>query len=188
MMEITKKKIQDVNKTDVLDGDLLLFRSKGLIAVAGRGIYSHAGKAMWEGDVLYCLEVREFLGGRQVTLESQAIKNPGRIDVYRAGDRYPEYDREYATKQMQMFIGVDYGWWNVITTAITHMFILRWFFRPSTNDQLLDLRYPPFCSQACSIADRYGGGVDPVPNLADKFTEPSDLARSTFYDYRFTLQ
>ena len=31
------------------------------------------------------------------------------------------------------------------------------------------------------------GGVDPVPNLADRLTEPGDLARSAFFGYRFTL-
>ena len=29
------------------------------------------------------------------------------------------------------------------------------------------------------MADR-AGGVDPVPNLADRLTEPADLSRSTF--------
>jgi hypothetical protein len=46
---------------------------------------------------------------------------------------------------------------------------------------------PPFCSQACAYADRVGGAVDPVRNLADRLTEPSDLARSPFYAYLFTL-
>jgi len=33
------------------DGDVLLFRRPGLIAVAGRSIYSHAGMyATWDGD------------------------------------------------------------------------------------------------------------------------------------------
>ena len=31
------------------------------------------------------------------------------------------------------------------------------------------------------------GGVDPVPHLADRLTEPADLARSPFYKYRCTL-
>jgi len=35
--------------------------------------------------------------------------------------------------------------------------------------------------------DRIGGGVDPVKHLADRLTEPADLARSPFYKYRFTL-
>jgi hypothetical protein len=37
------------------------------------------------------------------------------------------------------------------------------------------------------MADRLGGGVDPVENLPDRLTEPADLARSPFYRYRFTL-
>ncbi len=45
---------------------------------------------------------------------------------------------------------------------------------------------PPFCSQAVSLACRRGG-VDPVPNLADRLTEPADLSRSPFFAYRFTL-
>ena len=45
---------------------------------------------------------------------------------------------------------------------------------------------PPFCSEAVSIAVQ-AGGVDPVPTLADRYTEPGDLARSLFFHYRFTL-
>lgn len=37
------------------------------------------------------------------------------------------------------------------------------------------------------MADRVGGRVDPVPHLADRLTEPADLARSPFYQYLFTL-
>ncbi len=37
------------------------------------------------------------------------------------------------------------------------------------------------------MTDRVGGGVDPVPHLADRLTEPADLARSPFYEYAFTL-
>jgi hypothetical protein len=37
-----------------------------------------------------------------------------------------------------------------------------------------------------AAADREGG-ADPVPNLADRLTEPADLARSTFYRYHSTL-
>ena len=58
--------------------------------------------------------------------------------------------------------------------------------RPSLDDEQPSRR-PPFCSEACAMADRVGGGVDPVPQLADRLTEPADLARSPFYRYRFTL-
>ena len=71
---------------------MLLFRRRGLIAIAGRGEHSHAAKAAWWGDDLFCLEVREWHGGRAVTLESQVAKFPGRIDVYHTNpaNRWPE--------------------------------------------------------------------------------------------------
>ena len=60
---------------DIRDGDLLLFRGRGLaarcIGVAGRSDYSHAARAVWWGNDLFCCEVRELNGGRAVTLESQ---------------------------------------------------------------------------------------------------------------------
>jgi hypothetical protein len=31
-------------------------------------------------------------------------------------------------------------------------------------------------------------GIDPVPNLNDRITEPNDLARSSLFEYRFTLE
>ena len=37
------------------------------------------------------------------------------------------------------------------------------------------------------MADRIGGGVDPVPHLTDRLTEPADLARSPFYQFLLTL-
>jgi len=62
---------------EIFDGDQLLFRRRGLIAIAGRSAHSHAAKAAWWGDDLFCLEVREWYGGRAVTLESQVRKFPG---------------------------------------------------------------------------------------------------------------
>jgi len=48
----------------VRDADLLLYRRRGLISIAGRGDHTHAAKAAWWGDDLFCLEVREWHGGR----------------------------------------------------------------------------------------------------------------------------
>ena len=256
----------------IRNADLLLFRKTGVISIAGRGIHSHAAKAAWWGNDLFCLEIREFHGGRAVTLESQAKRYPGRIDVFRANadNRWPEYNRLLATAAMRRFAGCDYGYWNVFKTALTHVPFLRFLCRPTFADQedegwrdylfggekiptgynemidplqspydwsgnespyppelsrefplettdLFDLpnerttkskmrgftekgpdhptpqkRFqkisPPYCSEACSIADRIGGGVNPVELLSDRFTEPADLARSPFYHYLFTLK
>ena len=177
---------------EILDGDLVLFRSRGLVSLAGRGVHSHVGKAAWWHGRLFLLEVREFYGGRAVLLESQVKKRPGGIDVFRANpdNRWPAYRRDKAVAVMQRFAGCDYGYWNVLMAALTHLPGLRWFARPDGNDlsETENIVRPPFCSQACAIADRIGGGIDPVPHLADRFTEPADLARSVFYKYLFTLK
>jgi hypothetical protein len=172
----------------IADGDLLLFRRRGLIAIAGRGNHSHAAKAAWWGDDLFCLEVREWHGGRAVTLASQVANLPGRIDVYRVNpaNRWPEYDRTRATTMMRRLAGCDYGYAAVLAAAMLHLPFVRMAVRADSEDRAIDHR-PPFCSQACAMTDRVGGGVDPVPHLADRLTEPADLARSPFYKYAFTL-
>lgn len=175
-------------RPQIADGDLLLLRRRGLIAIAGRGQHSHAAKAAWWGNELFCLEVREWHGGRAVTLASQVDKFAGRIDVYRTNpaNRWPEYDRTRATTMMRRLAGCDYGYAAVLAAAMLHLPFVRMAMRAETEDHAIDRR-PPFCSQACAMTDRIGGGVDPVPHLADRLTEPADLARSPFYQYAFTL-
>ncbi len=172
----------------VRDGDLLLFRRRGLISIAGRGDHSHAAKAAWWNRDLFCLEVREWHGGRAVTLASQVRRLPGRIDVFQANpaDRWPEYDRAAATRVMRQWAGCAYGYRNAAAAALLHLPVLRLWARADVYDGQAQDR-PPFCSQACAIADRAGGGVDPVPHLADQLTLPADLARSPFYQYLATL-
>jgi hypothetical protein len=172
----------------IRDGDLLLYRRHGLIAAAGRGDHSHAAKAAWWGNDLFCLEVLQGFGGRAVTLSSQVDRYPGRYDVYQVNpdNRWPNYDRNGAVRYMRRLCGCSYGYAALLGTALWHMPVIRWFLRPNLDDED-NKRRPPFCSQACAMADRIGGGVDPVAHLPDRLTEPADLARSPFYRYRFTL-
>ncbi len=172
----------------IRDGDLLLFRRRGWIAAAGRGEHSHAAKAAWWDEDLFCLEVRAWCGGRAVTLSSQVRRFPGRIDVFQVNpeNRWPHYDRRGAVQYMRRLAGCDYGYLNLVLVALWHLPVVRRFLRAGADDRLGGRR-PPFCSQACAMADRLGGGVDPVPFLADRMTEPADLARSPFYRYQFTL-
>ncbi|MGQ9576470.1 MAG: hypothetical protein ACUVUC_14250 [Thermoguttaceae bacterium] len=175
-------------RSQIQDGDLLLFRRQSVVSIAGRGRHTHAAKAAWWDEDLFCLEVRQLVGGRAVMLSSQVRRYPGRIDVYEANPegRWPHYDRRRAVRFMRRLAGCQYGYRALIAAAVLHLPLVRWFVRPDVDDRAADRR-PPFCSQACAMADRLGGGVDPVPNLADRFTEPADLARSPFYRYRFTL-
>ncbi len=172
----------------IRDGDLLLYRRRGPIAVAGRGHHCHAAKAAWWGDDLFLLEMLQFSGGRAVTLSSQVQHWPGRYDLFEVNpdDRWSDYDRQAATKLMKRLCGCDYGYRGVATAALLHLPVVRWFVKPETDDRAVDRR-PPFCSHACAMADRLAERVDPVPQLSDRLTEPADLARSPFYRYRFTL-
>jgi len=175
-------------RDQIRDADLLLYRRRGLISIAGRGEHSHAAKAAWWNGDLFCLEVRGLVGGRAVALSSQVKRHPGRIDVYETNpdNRWPEYDRAGATRFMRRLAGSDYGWGNLIGAALLHLPWIRLCVRANTDDEAVSRR-PPFCSQAMAMADRVGGGVDPVKHLTDRLTEPCDLARSPFYRYRFTL-
>jgi len=172
----------------IQDGDLLLFRRRGLIAIAGRGEHSHAAKAAWWDNDLFCLEIREWKGGRAVTLASQVRRFSGAIDVYATNprNRWPEYDRVGATRFMRGLAGCDYGYRGVLAASLVHLPIVRLVCTADVCDDTNDGR-PPFCSQACVLSDRLGGGIDPVPHLADRVTLPADLARSPFYQYQFTL-
>lgn len=94
--------------------------------------------------------------------------------------------------------GIDYGWVNLARAALLHLPVIRFLVRPEERDDggsqesevahasPPSLSLPPFCSQAVSSAMR-AGGIDPAPNLADRLTEPGDLARSPVYAYKFTL-
>lgn len=186
---------QDVRHA-IRSGDLLLFRKRrigllgNVIALAGRGVHSHAAKAAWWSNELFCLEVREFYGGRAVSLSSQVERYPSRIDVFRPNpdNRWPQYDLEKSLEIMRRFAGGDYGYGNVFLAALTHLPFFRVFIRPNRNDhEIFEGKRPPFCSQAVSLAERLAG-VDPVSHLADRFTEPADLARSPFYQYLYTLK
>ncbi len=172
----------------IMQADLLLYRRRGPIAVAGRGEWCHAAKAVWAGDVLMVCEVRGFVGGRAVTLSSQVRRRPGQIDVFAVNPsgRFPKYRGWAAASYMLRLAGTDYGWLSVIRAGLFHLPFVRCFLKPDLDDEAATRR-PPYCSQACAIADRVHGQVDPVPNLADRLTEPSDLARSKLYLYRFTL-
>jgi len=177
---------------ELQEADLLLFRRRGilgrLIATAGRSVYSHAAMlACWETE-WFVLEVTGLYGGRAVSLQRYVRRVPGRIDVFRTNpnDRFGNFDRHGAVVKMRELLGCEYGYLGLLHAALLHLPVVRLFVRPELNDQTISKR-PPFCSQAVAMACRLGGGIDPVPHLADRLTEPADLARTPFFQYMFTL-
>ena len=178
----------------IQDGDVLLFHRRQwymrAVGVAGRSEYVHAAMAGWWGRRLMCVEMTAG-GGRAQLLSNLVDRWPGAIDVYgfvppaswhkNAGETV----REESLCAMIEITGCPYGWWNLCRAAVMHLPVLRWFVRPDENDGSQNAS-PPFCSQAVATAYRRAG-ADLVRNLADRLTEPGDLARSALLAYRFTI-
>jgi hypothetical protein len=175
----------------IRNADVLLYRKRGVISIAGRGIHSHCELAGRLTEEVWCIGFREFKGGRAVPLKSQVKRFPKRIDVYtaNAGDRWPEFDEEARRKTVSYLADLcekDYGYYGVLKASFLHLPVIRLFSHAVIDDTAEPL-YPPFCSDAIARATRNAGGVDTVQHLADWQTEPADLARSIFYKYFCTL-
>jgi len=175
-----------INNADVL----LWRRGSGVVARViaqfGRGLYSHAGLAAWRDGHLVTIEATQFHGVREVPLAAHVERWPGRIDVYRSnpGCRWP-FDRQAAVQRGIEFLGRSYGWANLWRVALWHIPFVRLWIVPEIDDDSNGSR-SPVCSQLVAIELR-AGGVDPVPRLPDRLTEPNDLSRSLFLEYSCTL-
>lgn len=173
------------------DGDLLLFRGRGLfsrlIRTAGRSEYSHAGMVCYCKGIPCVLEMREGVGGRCVTLASQVQRHPGRIDLFQVSDNFGHFRACEAAKAMLLKCGHEYNWRGLLAASMLHLPFIRLLTTPDLDDSSVVGELPEFCSQAVASACRTGGGVDPVPFLGDTVTEPGDLARSSLWKYRATL-
>jgi len=178
-------------------GDLLMFRGAGPLAraiqIAGRSPYGHAGMAAWWDGVAMSLEATAS-GVVAVTLASRLDEYDGRLDVFAANpsNRWPTFDRAGAVRWMIRMTGRRYGYQTLFRVALFHLPFARLVIRPALDDRNGGATprpetVEPICSEAVAMAYRLGGGVDPVLLLADRYTEPADLARSPFFEYRCTL-
>lgn len=197
----------------IYEGDVLLFRAPPFPAVGWwitkytGGPYSHVALAHWDGDNLYCVEQREFKGGRSVLLDRQIQENPSRIDVFRAKPRFSrpritfkdnkwsvEYTHTNLTYEIKRQIvetalkmtGKEYGWKNIwkIFKAYAPGFRMV-----SSKSPLDDAITPQAYVCSTLVANAYRTHyADPCPNLNDDRTTPDDIGRSALFDYLFTIQ
>ena len=181
----------------IQEADILLFRGKGimswLIQRYGSGVHSHVGIAHWDNENLQCVEFREFKGGRSVSLKRQVNSNPFGIDVFRAAKRVDyendsyildELTKSKITTIMLKLTGLPYGWTN-ICKLIKHYLPFCRLAQQNIKDNNATKIF--VCSTAAAYAYRMAY-IDPVPYLADSAVTPSDLARSSLFEYQFTLQ
>jgi len=178
------------------DGDILLCRRRPgpdlvgrFISTAGRSPYVHAAMFAWWNGTPFALESRQFRGIRAIHLPEFLAQYPGRCDWFaaNAGGRWPSFNRMGAVEHMKRLTGRPYGYLNVLAAGLLHAPLIRFFARPDYSNGGTASKRPPFCSQAVAEATRLGGGVDLVTQLPDHLTEPGDLARSQFYEYRGTF-
>ena len=195
----------DQAKELIQEGDILLFRGSGAIGFLIKrytgGVHSHVALAHKDGDVLECVEFREFMGGRSVSLKSQVDSSPLNIDVFRPvkSISYEEMDAEGNTKLIEKnyteetalamtediirWTGQPYGWSNIWKMFLRFIPGARLFQQNINDDEVAKAKV---CSTAVTVALRRNF-MDPVPYLADDRVSPADLARSPILQYLFTI-
>ena len=187
----------DEAKELIQEGDILLFRGKGIISWLikryGSGVHSHAAIAHWDGEHLQCVEFREFKGGRSVSLRTQINDTPSGIDVFRAAQKVQygniEYNLTAITKKkissiLMLLTGLPYGWRNIWRLGLHYFPFCRLAAQNIKDD---DPTKVFVCSTAVAYAYRMAY-IDPVPYLADTSVTPADLARSALFQYQFTIE
>lgn len=193
----------------VQEADVLLFRAHGLV---GKGItlytgghHSHVGLAHWDSGGLYCVEQREFKGGRSVRLSSQISDYT--IDVYRSQpyiytpkvERNGKFDIFWKIKHLSEntkkdiantaleLTGQPYGWgniWEFCKCYLPLIHLLQLVKKKKVEDNVVPKNF--VCSTVVTYAYRKHY-KDPCPNLSDVKTSPADLAQSSLFNYMFTI-
>lgn len=203
------------------EADVLLFRAQNPIGLAiaayGHGIHSHVGLAHKEGTDWFCVEEREFKGGRKVDLKGEAVKFPNKIDVFRVSQKVSLPYLNTWNPYTALVIG---GTQDANAPEVT---IRQKTFSPEIAKQIIDdalkivgkpyswwtiwrmaLGYLPIGRlvpenvkddngidyYVCStlVSALYREHfIDLVPFLNDYRVQPTDLARSALLNYLFTI-
>lgn len=181
----------------IKESDVLLFRGEGLVSWLikrySSGVHSHVGMAHWDDDDLQCVEFREFKGGRAVSLKRVIETHPNNVDVFRAARHIEFEDNDYIftddvaneiADAMKDITGLPYGWKNFWKLGKHYLPFCRLAKQNIKDDDPTNVFV---CSTAVAYAYRVAY-VDPVPYLADSAVTPADLARSSIFQYKFTIE
>jgi len=168
--------LDDVKK-EIWEGDLLVFRNRN-------GSCYRVAKAAWWEDELFCLEVRRFQGVVAVPLKQVVSQFSGKIDVYEVNPEnyWANYDRKSANRYLKNITFSKSDRRGAVLEALLNL-RLRLF-----GTKKINTAGAPYSAEAIRLADRLGGGVDPLPDRVNVGIEPCDLKTSSLYRYRFTLR
>jgi hypothetical protein len=155
------------------------------IAGVGRSLYTHAGMLKgWDGRWMV-QQFRELRGSGAVTLRHEVTAYPGAIHIYRP--TISDQEADDAADAFCRMLGQPYNYRGILGAWLLRVPGLRKRFPVDTRDGRETTAGAKYCSQAVACALRIGARRDPVPNLADRYTEPGDLARSTLLRPLFVL-
>lgn len=197
----------------IAEGDIILFRGKGIISwfigKFGGSKYSHVGVASWHGfngsSILEIIEMRELIGSRSTSLESQVKRFPGQIDIFRPQPTYYSnyfnkkenkvidyklpFDGKRITACMRNLTGQDYNYGTIWQILKSKLFGFRLFTDfDSMSDDKLEMKGDKYVCSTMLAKCLSSNGYDIIKNKADQFIEPGDFAKSTYLDYLFTLK
>lgn len=193
-------------------GDILLYRGTTHISFflrfASDSPYTHVGFASKQDGYISCVEMREFVGGREVNLKGQVQKHSGRIDVFKpitpaliydirfepefkCNPLYIKYPGEKIVECARELTGENYGWDLIWWLSKRHLPLLRLFYRGGEiNDFDDNLVKAGLRSYVCSTLVAHcirSNWVDLVHMKPDYKMEPGDIANSALLQYAFTI-
>jgi hypothetical protein len=194
------------------EADILLFRAKDSIfslsywvAKYGFGKYSHVSMVNFNEGVPYCIEFREFIGSRNHPLVEE-LNNGYVIDVFRISRSisHSEFDKttgaigqtikEFTPEVAKRIIDTakehvdrkeSYSW--SLIWKISGIFIPLYRLFVNRNPIIEEESEHFVCSTFVAYSYRKHF-IDLVPGISDVYTQPSDISRSAYLNYLFTIQ
>jgi len=195
-------------RQEILDGDVLIWHGRPRkflhvgIQDAAAARFIHAAMAGWcygrtgdlDGDGRLLLAEFHKSGGSMSLLSSQLRGESERWSVFRP-HFYDEVQRRQAFDNMVQMTGLPYNNRAIVANLLRSLPVLRWFFG-GTKDEIDATTWgAETCSGSVTRSLRLVGydpisgdsWSDPVPHKADYLCSPTDLVRSSFLEYQFTL-
>jgi hypothetical protein len=175
-----------VARDHIRSGDLLSFKPcfiwysplsyfTLLVSLTNKDRIVHSAMACWWGEHLVCVQMQA-APDRMVLLSEYAKRWPGKIIVSRA--RVPlGFNRRKAAQTMVGITEKKYGWMRLLLLAFANTFTGGLLYPNVPNDDAMESKWPPVCSEAYSRAMRVNG-FDPYPERPDCRTEPHHLFES----------
>jgi hypothetical protein len=160
-------------RTNIMDGDILLFRGKSwisrLIGWATRSPYSHAGiLAWWHGRLMVLEAVSNGVVASRMSIVVQTYS--GRVELWTTDGQLV---RPEVIRAAQILLGKRYS-------KLKLLYNLRRLLLGRRRDEPADPDAPPedfVCSEFVSRVWR-AGGIDLSHDSPDLYTKPADIARS----------